>query len=207
MTAASVLSNSFAIVREDLHRRYDAACDAATIDSILDDVIAELSGCAKVTNFLPVLAEREATERIKAESGCKDFAPRQEILFADSHGSGRSQIATALAYHLVGDEVFIRTIGLNPEDGLNPRVVTALRDRGVDTSRLTQKAITPRVSHRADVVVLMGIEETPAVPGDRYVEWGIADPAEATDAELSAIIDDIEAKLRALLAELNVETH
>ena len=127
--------------------------------------------------------------------------------FADSRGSGRSQIATALAYHLVGDEVFIRTIGLTPEDGLNPRVVTALRDRGVDTSRLTQKAITPRVSHRADVVVLMGIDETTAVPGDRYVEWGIADPAEATDAELSAIIDDIEAKLRALLAELNVETH
>ena len=54
MTAASVLSKSFAIVREDLHRRYDAACDAATIDSILDDVIAELSGSAKVTNFLPV---------------------------------------------------------------------------------------------------------------------------------------------------------
>ena len=77
----------------------------------------------------------------------------------------------------------------------------------MDTSRLTQKAITPRVSHRADVVVLMGIDETPAVPGDHYVEWGIADPAEATDAELSAIIDDIEAKLRALLAELNVETH
>ena len=132
MTTASVLSKSFAIVREDLHRLYGAACDAATIDSILDDVIAELSGSAKVTNFLPILAEREATERIKAESGCKDFAPRQEILFADSRGSGRSQIATALAYHLVGDGVFIRTIGLNPEDGLNPRVVAALRDRGVE---------------------------------------------------------------------------
>ena len=101
MTTASVLSKSFAIVREDLHRLYGAACDAATIDSILDDVIAELSNSAKVTNFLPVLAEREATERIKAASGCKDFAPRQEILFADSRGSGRSQIATALATWLV----------------------------------------------------------------------------------------------------------
>lgn len=204
MTTASVLSKSFAIVREDLHRLYGAACDAATIDSILDDVIAELSNSAKVTNFLPVLAEREATERIKAASGCKDFAPRQEILFADSRGSGRSQIATALAYHLVGDEVFIRTIGLNPEDGLNPRVVAALHDRGVDTSRLTQKAITPRVSHRADAVVLMGIDETPAVPGDRYVEWDVADPDSLTDDELQSLIDDIETRLRALFTEMDV---
>ncbi|KAA9269683.1 protein tyrosine phosphatase [Corynebacterium amycolatum] len=204
MTTASVLSKSFAIVREDLHRLYGAACDAATIDSILDDVIAELSSSAKVTNFLPVLAEREATERIKATSGCKDFAPRQEILFADSRGSGRSQIATALAYHLVGDEVFIRTIGLTPEDGLNPRVVEALHDRGVDTSRLTQKTITPRVSHRADVVVLMGIEETPAVPGDRYVEWGVADPDNLADDELQSLIDDIETRLRALFTEMDV---
>ena len=204
MTTASVLSKSFAIVREGLHRLYGAACDAATIDSILDDVIAELSNSAKVTNFLPVLAEREATERIKAASGCKDFAPRQEILFADSRGSGRSQIATALAYHLVGDEVFIRTIGLNPEDGLNPRVVAALHDRGVDTSRLTQKAITPRVSHRADAVVLMGIDETPAVPGDRYVEWDVADPDSLTDDELQSLIDDIETRLRALFTEMDV---
>ncbi|EEB63547.1 low molecular weight phosphatase family protein [Corynebacterium amycolatum] len=204
MTTASVLSKSFAIVREDLHRLYGAACDAATIDSILDDVIAELSSSAKVTNFLPVLAEREATERIKAASGCKDCAPRQEILFADSRGSGRSQIATALAYHLVGDEVFIRTIGLNPEDGLNPRIVAALHDRGVDTSRLTQKAITPRVSHRADVVVLMGIDETPSVPGDRYVEWNVADPDNLADDELQSLIDDIETRLRALFTEMDV---
>lgn len=204
MTTASVLSKSFAIVREDLHRLYGAARDATTIDSILDDVIAELSDSAKVTNFLPVLAEREAIERIKASSSCKDFAPRQEILFADSRGSGRSQIATALAYHLAGDEVFIRTIGLNPEDGLNPRVVEALHDRGVDTSRLTQKTITPRVSHRADVVVLMGIEETPAVPGDRYIEWDIVDPDTLADDELQSLIDDIETRLRALLAEMDV---
>lgn len=204
MTTASVLSKSFAIVREDLHRLYGAACDAATIDSILDDVIAELSSSAKVTNFLPVLAEREATERIKAASGCKDCAPRQEILFADSRGSGRSQIATALTYHLVGDEVFIRTIGLNPEDGLNPRIVAALHDRGVDTSRLTQKVITPRVSHRADVVVLMGIDETPSVPGDRYVEWNVADPDNLADDELQSLIDDIETRLRALFTEMDV---
>lgn len=204
MTTASVLSKSFAIVREDLHRLYGASCDAATIDSILDDVIAELSDSAKVTNFLPVLAEREATERIKAASGCKDFAPRPEILFADNRGSGRSQIATALAYHLAGDKVFIRTIGLNPEDGLNPRVIEALHDRGVDTSLLHQKPITPRVSHRADVVVLMGIDETPAVPGDRYVEWNIVDPDELADDELQSLIDDIETRLRALLAEMDV---
>lgn len=206
MTTASTLSPAFAIVREDLHRLYGAICKPETIDAILDDVIAEFS-TAKVTNFLPVLAEREAAERIKAISGDAAATPRQEILFADNRGSGRSQIATALAKHLAGDNVFVRTIGLNPEDGLNPRVIEALEARGIDTSHLAQKPITPRVSHRADVVVLIGIDETPGVPGDRYVEWDIADPAEATDAELSAIIDDIEAKLRALLAEMNVETH
>lgn len=204
MTTANVLNRSFEIVREDLHRRYGASCDAATIDRIVDDVIAELSDAAKVTTYLPVLVEREATERIKAASGGAADVARQEILFADNRDSGRSQIAAALAHHLVGDKVFVRTVGLHPERGLNPRVVDALDARGVDTSHLAQKPITPRISHRADVVVLMGIDETPAVPGDRYVEWDVADPSAATNEEIGAIIDDVESRLQVLLGEMGV---
>lgn len=67
-----------------------------------------------------------------------------------------------------------------------------------------KKVITPRVSHRADVVVLMGIDETPAVPGDRYMEWDVADPDNLADDELQSLIDDIETRLRALFTEMDV---
>nr|WP_120492214.1 protein tyrosine phosphatase [Corynebacterium lactis] len=204
MTAPALLDRQFSIVREDLHRYYDQLCGADRVDDILDQVIAELSDGAKVTTFLPVLAEREAAERIKASAGAEEATARKEILFADQRGSGRCQIAAALTQHIAGEQLFVRSVGLHPEDGIDPAVLHALRDRGLDTSRLMHAPITPRVSHRADVIVLMGIDEAPAVPGDRYVTWDIADPKGATPEALDALIDDVETNVRALLAELDV---
>lgn len=205
MTAPALLDRQFSIVREDLHRHYDQLCGTEVVDSILDQVIDELSAGAKVTTFLPVLAERETAERIKASAASgASTAPRKEILFADRRGSGRCQIAAALTQHLAREQLFVRSVGLHPEEGINQQVLRVLRNRGLDTSQLMHAPITPRVSHRADVVVLMGIEETPAVPGDRYVTWDISDPDGASDEQLNQIIDDIEAAVRGLLAELGV---
>lgn len=201
-----LLNRQFDIVREDLHRRFAQLLPTARIDAILDEVIAELTAEAKVDTFLPVLAERESAERIltEAEATGQEAFSRKEILFADERNSGRSQIAAALAHALVGDAVFVRSIGLNPEGGINQLALQVLQDRGIDTSMLYQKSITPRLSHRADVVVLMGIDEVPGVPGNRYVSWDIADPESADEAAMNAIVDDVEKHVRKLLSEMEI---
>ena len=206
MTEAVMLDRKFAIVREDLHRHFDSNCPAETIDRILDEVIAELKAEAKVESFLPVLVEREGTERIRnysADQGTTITA-RKEILFADQHGSGRCQIATALTHHLAGDSVFVRSVGLTPENSINPHALRVLRDRGINTDTLELRTITPRVSHRADVVVLMGIDETPSVPGNRYVNWDVTSLDDASEAQVASVVDEIEVKVRELLDEMNV---
>lgn len=201
-----LLNRQFEIVREDLHRRFDQILDVERIDHILDEVITELQATAKVETFLPVLAERESAERIveEAETNGQEGYSRKEILFADEHNSGRSQIAAALAHAMVGDAVFVRSIGLNPQGGINELALKVLADRGVDTSMLYQKSITPRLSHRADVVVLMGIDEVPGVPGNRYVTWDIDEPEGADEAKMNAIVESIDEHVRKLLSEMNI---
>lgn len=206
MTQAVMLDRKFEIVREDLHRRFDSNCPTDVVDRILDETIAALKAEAKVESFLPVLAEREAEERIRqycAKAG-STVKPRKEILFADQHGTGRCQIATALTHHLAGDSVFVRSVGLTPEKAINPHVLHILRDRGIATENLELRVITPRVSHRADVVVLMGIDEAPNVPGNRYVNWEVANLDATSEAQAAFVVDEIEARVRELLDEMNI---
>lgn len=202
----TLLNRQFAIIREDIHRRYDQLHDATFIDETLDAVIAELKKTAKVETFLPVLAERETAERLEeiAEAEGRQASSRKEILFACEKNAGRSQLASAITRHLVGDAVFVRSVGIDPTGEINPTVLQVLEGRGIDTSDLYAKSITPRLSHRADVVVLMGIDEIPGVPGMQYVSWDIDDPEGKTEVEVNTIAADIEAHVRELLTDMGV---
>ncbi|WP_232843221.1 arsenate-mycothiol transferase ArsC [Corynebacterium hindlerae] len=194
----------FEIVREDLHRRYGHVVDEVTINGVVDDTIAEQQASAKLTAFLPVFVERFATEKLEGLVEGKETNPRKEVLFACERNAGRSQLASAIMRHLVGDDVFVRSVGLKARGGINPTVIEVLKERGISTEGLYQKEITPRVSHRADVVVLLGIDEIPGIPGDRYIRWEIADPEGASIEEIRTIADAIEAKIRELLPQLEV---
>lgn len=197
-------ARDFEIVREDLHRRYGHAVDKATIDSIVDETIVEQNASAKLTAFLPVFVERFASEKLEALLEGKESLPRKEVLFACERNAGRSQLASAIMRHLVGDEVFVRSVGIKARGGINPLVLQVLAERGISTVELYQKEISPRVTHRADVVILLGIDEIPGVPGDRYVHWDIADPEGATIEEVREIADQIDAHIRALLPTMNI---
>ena len=83
-------------------------------------------------------------------------------------------------------------MGLNPVGGINPTVLEVLAERGIPTGHLYQKEIVARTVHRSDVVVLMGVDQRPDIPGDRYVEWDIADPEGASIEEVRTIADDVE---------------
>ncbi|MBV7296176.1 low molecular weight phosphatase family protein [Corynebacterium sp. TAE3-ERU12] len=194
------------IVREDLHRRFGQALPAADIDQILDDTIAAETASARVTSYLPVMIERAAAEAIKDEATSRgEFAgARKEILYVCERNAGRSQLADAITHHLVGDAVVVRSVGLEPADEINPTVIEVLKERGIATDGLFQTTIVPRVVHRSDIVVLMGVDEIPGVPGVRYAHWDVKDPEGASIEEVRAIADEIETQVRGLIAEMEL---
>ncbi|MFC3849641.1 low molecular weight phosphatase family protein [Corynebacterium hansenii] len=203
-----LLNRQFEIVREDMHRRYGALHSADHIDAVMDDTIAERTAEAKVETFLPVIVERIVSETLEEQAlaaGATDAAARREVLYVCERNAGRSQLASAITAWLAGDRLFVRSVGLNPVGGINPTVLEVLAERGIPTGHLYQKEIVARTVHRSDVVVLMGVEQRPDIPGDRYVEWDIADPEGASIEEVRAIADDVERHVRALLADMGLD--
>lgn len=194
----------YAIVREDLHRRYGQYFDGHVIDRVLDRYIADSEATAKIETFIPVLSERGAAEELEAMAVAigRDGDSRREVMFVCEKNAGRSQLAASITYHLVKDRVFVRSMGLNPSGGVDPTVVEVLKERGISTSHMYQKEIVPRTVHRSNVVVLMGVDEIPGVPAVRYEYWDIEDPVGQPIEKVREIADDVEARIRTLLDQI-----
>jgi protein-tyrosine-phosphatase len=125
------------------------------------------------------------------------------VLFLCIHNSGRSLAARVLLDHYAAGRVRVESAGSEPADRLNPSVVAVLEERGLDTTREFPKPLTDGTVRRADVVVTMGCGDTcPLYPGRRYVDWALDDPAGKPVDEVRPIVDDIDRRVRALLAEL-----
>lgn len=196
--------DKFSVVREDLHRRYDNSCGADVVDQIVDDEISNHKN-VKIADFVPVMVERDSSERLAeiAESAGFD-KPRQEILFVCERNAGRSQLAAAITHHLVGENVFVRSVGLHPTGGINPQVLEVLDERGIARDGLYQKSIVPRVVHTADVVVLLGVDDIPGIPANRVIHWDIEDPEGKDKETVGYIANDIEVHVKQLLKEMGV---
>lgn len=125
------------------------------------------------------------------------------VLFLCIHNSGRSLAAKVLLEHYAVGRVEVRSAGSEPGHQLNPSVVTVLRERGLDTSREFPKPLTDGDANSADVVVTMGCGDAcPFYPGKRYVDWELPDPAGLPVDDVRPIIDAIDRRVQALLAEL-----
>ncbi|MEU6932400.1 arsenate reductase ArsC [Streptomyces sp. NPDC046374] len=128
------------------------------------------------------------------------------VLFVCVHNAGRSQMAAASLAHLGGGQVEVRSAGSAPSDTVNPAVVEAMRERGIDISAETPKVLTPEVVRASDVVITMGCGDAcPYFPGKRYLDWKLDDPAGQGGTTVRPIRDAIERLVRGLLAELDVE--
>ncbi len=128
---------------------------------------------------------------------------RPVVLFLCIHNSGRSLAARVLLDHHAEGRVEVRSAGSEPGDRLNPSVVALLEERGLDTSREFPKPLTDHDARAADVVVTMGCGDTcPYYPGKRYLDWDLADPAGLPVEQVRPIVDEIDRRVRALLAEL-----
>lgn len=125
------------------------------------------------------------------------------ILFACIHNSGRSVAAQLLAQQLGGDRVTALSAGSEPGDGVNPAVAQVLAERGIDTSAHVPTLLTYDGVQQADVVVTMGCGETcPVLPGTTYEDWQVADPKGQPLETVRGIVDDVERRVRDLLARL-----
>jgi len=128
---------------------------------------------------------------------------KPSVLFVCVHNAGRSQMAAALLARHAGDRVTIRSAGSEPADQLNPAVVAAMREIGIDIAKETPKLLTSELAADADVVVTMGCGDTcPVFPGKRYEDWVLDDPAGLGLDEVRPIRDEIDAAVRNLVAEL-----
>ncbi|QGU08546.1 Arsenate-mycothiol transferase ArsC2 [Corynebacterium occultum] len=198
--------DQFTLVRRDMHRRFGLMFAPETIDRVLDEIIDEHVSGARISTFMAVMVEREASERFEemASEQQLETRRRKELLFVCRRNAGRSQLASAITRHLVGNEVLHRSVGLEPSHGIDETVLEVLRERGISTDGLYQKTIVPRTVHTSDVVVLMGVDGVPGVPGHRYVTWDVADPEGQPIDKVREIADDVERRVRELLDELEV---
>ncbi len=130
-------------------------------------------------------------------------AKRPVVLFVCLHNAGRSLAAKVLLDHYARGRVEVRSAGSEPGSALNPAVVAVLRERGLDPSREFPKALSDADAQAADVVVTMGCGDTcPYYPGRRYLDWELEDPAGKDVIAVRPIVEEIDRRVRDLLADL-----
>jgi arsenate reductase len=125
------------------------------------------------------------------------------VLFVCVHNAGRSQMAAAFLREYGGNRVAVRSAGSAPAETVNPAVVDVMRERGIDLTGEVPKKLTESVVRDSDVVITMGCGDAcPVLPGTRYVDWALDDPAGRGADDIRPIRDDIERRVRALIDEL-----
>jgi arsenate reductase len=140
---------------------------------------------------------------------------RPKVLFLCVHNAGRSQMAAALLAERAGDRIVVNSAGSAPGETLNPAVVAAMAEVGIDISREDPKRLTDDMGQQADVIVTMGcgdecsagaqsqpMSSAGVYPGKRYLDWELTDPAGKSVEEVRPIRDEIAARVEELAAEL-----
>ena len=129
------------------------------------------------------------------------------VLFVCLHNANRSQVAAAYLRELAGDLVQVRSAGPTPAERLNPAAVEVMAEEGIDIAGARPQALTEDAVQAADVVVTLGCADAcPVLPGTRYEDWVVGDPALASPEGAAAIRDDIDARVRALLTDVLATT-
>ena len=125
------------------------------------------------------------------------------VLFVCVHNAGRSQMAAALLQHHSMGRIEVRSAGSAPGEQINPAAVQALQEWGIDVSQLEPKKLDPLVVEQSDVVITMGCGDAcPIFPGVRYEDWVLEDPAGQTIEVVCRVRDQIDLRVRVLIAEL-----
>ena len=128
---------------------------------------------------------------------------KSSVLFVCVHNAGRSQMAAAFLSHLSKGAIEVRSAGTQPAHEVNPVVVNAMKEKGIDIFGQVPKVLTTEAVQESDVVITMGCGDAcPYFPGKRYLDWKLDDPAGAGIEAIRPIRDEIEALVRALIEEI-----
>jgi protein-tyrosine-phosphatase len=188
-----------------LQRRFEGQLNAETIARFLSESVEHLTGIANTSAWVPLLAERFAGDRLRALLRLENpIGLNPAVLFLCVHNAGRSQMAAGFMRELSGGNIDVFSGGSEPSDSLNQVVVTAMAEKGIDISRELPQPWADEIVRAADVVVTMGCGDAcPVYPGKRYLDWELPDPSGKSLTEVRPIRDDIEDRVRRLLAELS----
>jgi protein-tyrosine-phosphatase len=192
---------------QNLKEEFAGTFAVETIELFLRTSYTQFAERATVNAFLALLAERFARQRLtalaKVEGKHDDGLPI--VLFLCVHNAGRSQMALGWFTHLAGDAAMAWSGGSEPGGEVNPAAIEAMAEVGIDIGREFPKPWTDEIVRAADVVVTMGCGDAcPIFPGKRYEDWELDDPAGLDVAAVRPIRDEIERRVRALLAEFGV---
>ena len=178
-----------------------------TIERYMAESVGDLPA-ARVKNFVPLFVHRFARERLRALGQVEGSISKDipEVLFVCVENAGRSQMAAGLTDKLAAGKVHVRSAGSQPAEQINPSVVEAMSELGVDISKEFPKPMTDEVVRAADAVITMGCGDAcPIYPGKRYEDWEVADPAQLDLDGVRGVRDEIKARVEALLGELASE--
>jgi arsenate reductase (thioredoxin) len=190
-----------------LHHEFKGIVGAETIERFLHASYDQFATGSTVVNFLPLLAERFARQRLTALARVEGLAQdgRPVVLFLCVHNAGRSQMALGFFTRLAGDRAVAWSGGSEPGNQINPSAVAAMAERGIDISAEFPKPWTDEIARAADVVVTMGCGDAcPIFPGKRFEDWDLDDPAGQDLDAVRPIRDEIECRVRHLLDELDI---
>jgi protein-tyrosine-phosphatase len=204
--AATTRHADYDRITGDLAYRYDGVFSPETVERAVADARAALEPQSRIPEFLPILTERFAKDRLLAAAQAQGIVAKAtpEILFVCVRNAGRSQMAAALAQHLSRGAVHVRSAGSRPGGEILPLAVEALAEHAIMVSEAFSKPLTDDVVRAADVIVTMGCGDAcPVYPGKRYEDWDVADPDGQPIAVVRDIRDDLEARVRRLLGEIH----
>ena len=190
-----------------LGRDFAETFNTETIERFLHSSYDQFAGRATVVNFLPLLAERFARQRLQALAKVEGLSHdgKPTVLFLCTHNAGRSQMAMGFFLDHAGDAAIAWSGGSEPGDQVNPAAIAAMNERGIDISGEYPKPWTDEIVRAADVVITMGCGDAcPVFPGKRYEDWTLDDPAGLDVADVRPIRDEIERRVLVLLDQLGV---
>lgn len=198
-------ADTYAHIVDDLAHRYADTFTRAEVQARVDDARAELEPVTRHPEFLQILVLKHARDHLMSAAHQEGRIAKEvpEILFVCEHNAGRSQMAAAFAEWLSGGHVHVRSAGRNPLGVLNPAVVEALHEVGIDLRHAYPSGLRHDVLNAADVVVDMGCE-APGYTAKRHIAWDVRDPYDQPIEVVREVRDDIEQRVRGLLAELGV---
>ncbi|MFI5100396.1 MAG: arsenate reductase ArsC [Actinomycetes bacterium] len=191
----------------NLRQQFVGVFGQETIEKFLTNSYDQFADTASIPTFLPLLAERFARQRLTALARVEGKADdgRPIVLFLCVHNAGRSQMAMGFFTHLAGENAIAWSGGSEPGSQVNPSAVAAMAERGIDISAEFPKPWTEEVVRAADVVITMGCGDAcPVYPGKRYMDWELDDPAGKAVEDVRPVRDEIERRVRDLLASLDV---